>query len=382
MALLSSRGHEVHIGAGRKYSDFLSKAGYPYSVLPSIQEVDGSGFPTLEWFGDSAYIRHCIVAEADLLKRLRPDRVLGVFSFTLAVSSAIARVPFDGLICGCMLRASGDILGFHGDEKDILEQRANMDTFFHYAAQKINLSVNGLAPFKIKDARELLEGERTFLWDFPEFKDLPIRDDVFHVGPILYKDSRSSGRIHLPIFPDPGKTVVISFGTCSCHPGILMRLARICRGAGFRVVIAAGGYREYMDLFKSDSGVCVQLFPDLDEVLTEADLFISHGGQLSVFQALKARVPVMVMPFQPEQAHNGVCLERIGCGRLLVAPTPFQGNPRVYLNALDAVSDEEITDMMNYLYSDLDVRAKLVNTGRLLEQYSGAEQLVPILERA
>jgi len=87
------------------------------------------------------------------------------------------------------------------------------------------------------------------------------------------------------------------------------------------------------------------------------------------------------MPFQPEQAHNGICLERMGCGRLLVPPTPFLGNSRVYLNALDMVSDGEITGMMNHLYSASGVRDKLVDAGRILAQYSGAAQLVPIFER-
>lgn len=372
----------MHIAAGRKYKDFLAGTGFPYTILPGIQERDDSGFPTFKWFRDPAYIRQCIRAEADLLRRLKPDRALGVFSFTLPLSSAMAEVPYDTLICGCMLKDCGDIMGFRGSEPDAGVQQMNLNTFFHYAGQKIKAASEKSTLCRIDDARELLRGTHTFLWDFPEFMPLPLLNDVIHVGPVLHYPS-GPGALSCPhFFSGPEKTAVISFGTCSGRPDILHRLTRICIQSGFRVFIAAGGRSEYMSMFSCEPDVCVRLFPDLNTVLPRADLFICHGGQLSVFQAFKAGVPVLVMPFQPEQAHNGICLERVGCGRMIIPPIPFRTDQEVYVNTLESITDENISEMITTVCSDTDIHKNLSRIGLALERYSGAERVAATLEGA
>lgn len=380
MEHLASRGHEVIIAAGTKYEEFLTGTGFPCRVIPSIQERDDAGFPTLNWFRDPGHIRHCIEAEKALLSEICPDRVLGVFNFTLPISSAMARIPYDSLICGCMLRESGDVLGFHGTECDCGIQQMNLDTFFYYAAQKIKSAVGDHLPLSLSDARDLLRGQRTFLWDFPEFLPLPDLNGIFHVGPVQYS---------LPgIPPSPPdvsgseKLAVISFGTCSGDGQILKRLTDICLDTGFRVFIAAGGHQDWLDLYRDRADVSSALFPDLEPLLDAADLFICHGGQLSVFQALRARVPILVMPFQPEQAHNGICLERMGCGRLLIPPLPFRVDSTVYLNALAAMSDKEIREQILALCHDDRVSHNLARAGSALTRYSGTDQIVSLLEEA
>ncbi|MCD4677726.1 MAG: hypothetical protein K8S18_17275 [Desulfobacula sp.] len=382
MDILLLHGHEVSIAVGQKHSSFLKKLGYDHFILPDIQECDDSGFPSFKWFSNPKYILDCIRAETNLLRKLNPDRTLGIFNFTLQISSLIVGVPYDSLICGCMLKESNDILGFHGDEPDKEYQRVNMETFFNFATQKMNRALSEISEFKITDIRDLLKGDMTFLWDFPEFMPLPLINNFLHLGPISYYNSQCQGT-EVDFFSDTKMPlVVISFGTCSGDQDVLGRLIRICLESGFKILIAAGDQKEFLSLFQGEPRVNTSLFADLSSVLQKASLLITHGGQITVFEALKAKVPVLVMPFQPEQAHNGICLERIGCGELLIPPRPFRTGPRVYIDAFNGMEDMQIADKIHKLCNDSQIAKNLIEIRRTLKKYKGAGELVSILERA
>ncbi len=134
-------------------------------------------------------------------------------------------------------------------------------------------------------------------------------------------------------------------------------------------------------MFREESRVKIILFPNLTRLLKRASLLITHGGQITVFEALKERIPVLVMPFQPEQAHNGICLERIGCGSLLIPPRPFRAGPEVYIKAFNDMSDKAIKDKIRYLCKDTKIVENLFVAQNRLDSYTGAQKLVSIIER-
>ncbi|MBU2454950.1 MAG: glycosyl transferase, partial [Proteobacteria bacterium] len=368
MDILSSRGHEVFIAIGQKYSGFLKKLGTPYFILPDIQETDDSGFPSFKWFSNPKYVLECIKKETELLRRLNPDRALGVFNFTLQISAGIAGIPYDSLICGCMLKESKDILGFHGDEPEKEIQKVNIQTFFNYATQKMNRALGEISKIKINDIRDLLKGDMTFLWDFPEFMPLPLTHNFLYLGPISYHNKNCQSMDTDEFFYTKNPLVVISFGTCSGDKDVLVRLTKICLESGFAVFIAAGGQKAFLSLFQAEPRVKTSLFTDLIPILRRACLLITHGGQITVFEALKAKVPVLVMPFQPEQAHNGICLERIGCGELLIPPKPFRTGSRVYIDAFNGIKDNEIADRIRNLSKDPQTAENLLKIRHTLEK--------------
>ena len=111
-----------------------------------------------------------------------------------------------------------------------------------------------------------------------------------------------------------------------------------------------------------------------------ASLMVTHGGQLTIFEALCHQVPVVVMPFQPGQAHNGVCLERIGCGVRLVPPAPFQGNSRVYGDKLRELTDNHIKQKIRYLADSAETPIYLAAVKLILDRYRGAETIADVME--
>jgi len=380
--VLRSKGHEVLIAVNRKHSQFLSRIGVECHILPDIQEIDGAPFPTTLWFKHPQRFIACIREEVTLLKNYNPDRVLGVFRFTIKASAQIAGIPFDSLICGCMLPDSTEVLGYADKETGIDLQKENLKGFFHYAGAKTSMALASLGLGKINDIRYMLKGDRTFLWDFPQFLPIKLDTSTTHVGPIV-----ASQWPHNPIDIEwtgnrKNPLAVITFGTCTISLPVAERIVRLLLDIGHDVLIAAGGQAEMLSIMPREPRVMSYNFAALQKILPHTSLLICHGGQMTVFDALYHRIPVVVMPFQPEQAHNGVCLERLGCGGRLIPPQPFRQNPGVYREALNRMSDTEIKSKISLLTDAPQTGERLAAVKQLLEGYNGAETVARLLEEA
>jgi UDP:flavonoid glycosyltransferase YjiC (YdhE family) len=101
---------------------------------------------------------------------------------------------------------------------------------------------------------------------------------------------------------------------------------------------------------------------------------------MTVFEALRNEVPLLVMPFQPEQAHNGVCLERIGCGARLIPSTLFHGLSEDYVQALRRVSDDDLKEKIARLVDDPETGKALARMRQVIANYQGAEAIARALE--
>jgi UDP:flavonoid glycosyltransferase YjiC (YdhE family) len=101
---------------------------------------------------------------------------------------------------------------------------------------------------------------------------------------------------------------------------------------------------------------------------------------MTVFESLQQKIPVVVMPFQPEQAHNGVCLERIECGCRLIPPVPFRGDSGVYIDALNRITDKEIMEKVNDLVNREKTFRKLDEISEIIDMYNGVDGLSSKLE--
>lgn len=378
---LAARGHEARVAVSKKHSAFLARLSQEYFVLPDIQENDESGFPSVEWFRQPQHIIDCINSEVDLLKAYRPDRVLGVFRFTLKTSALIANVPYDSLICGCMIPEHGETLGFSADEQGREMQQIILDGFFRYAGAKVAAALPAFGLPKINgDIRHMLKGERTFLWDFPEFAPLRENTGLVHVGPLVW-DSWPFDVIDPHALIDGNRPLaVVAFGTCTVCLPTAKRLLRIIVDMGYRVLLAAGGQKEFLNIMPEEPQVVAYSFAPLPTILPHASLLVTHGGQMTVFEALQHRVPVVVMPFQPEQAHNGVCLDRMGCGIRLVPPQAFQGNPDIYIDALGRMTDDEIRSKIGKLVKNPMTTKRLAEASEILGRYQGAAKVADLLE--
>jgi len=377
---LTARGREVVLAAGSRHHQILQRLGIPFQPLPSLQQ-DGGGFPSIDWFMHPALVRQVVEAEIELLRRVRPQRVLGVFRFTLKAAAHLAGIPYDSLVCGCMLPEMEEGLGFAPGETGAEQERDYMTMFFRYAGARLSRVLREFGLPEVTDARELLRGERTFLWDFPEFLPLPPAEQRYHVGPVGWQhwpDAMHPAEIERD-FPGDEPLAIVAFGTCVGTLAAAWRIIRVLLDRGFRVLLAAGGQQELLQGTDWDRRVRVCAFAPLYELLPKAALLVSHGGQMTLFGALAQGVPTVVIPFQPEQAHNGVCLERLGCGRRLLPPRHFHGNSQVYLESLSALSDTDIAAVIDSVVGCGATAVALAAARQRLSRYTGVQTMLPLM---
>ncbi len=380
MDLLQLNGHEAQIAVSQKHSRFLNQLGIKHHIVPDIQETDSGGFPSFKWFSNPEIIAGCIREEVALINRIQPDRVLGVFRFTLYASARLAGVPYDSLICGCMIPDSREVLGFADQEAGSALQKQLLDNFFRFAGKKLSLALRKLELDVVDDIRAALKGERTFLWDFPEFMPIPKAAGVIHAGPISLRHWPYDSIDLDGILDSPAPIAVVSFGTCVTNNAAVLRIIDLLLDLNYRVIVAAGGQSEMLGIKRPDSRVAILNFAPLYQIFPHASLLVTHGGQMTVFEALENEVPVVVMPLQPEQAHNGVCLERIGCGARLIPSTLFSGIPDDYIRAFDQQSDDEIKTKIEALVNRPATKGNLSAIKEAIGRYQGAKTLANLLE--
>jgi len=378
---LQGAGHEVLLGVGGGRAAFLEGRGVPYRVLPAIQEDDRSGYPAVAWFRDPRRLEACILAEAALIGSFRPDRVLGIFRCTARASTALTGVPYDALTCGCMLPEYDEVLGFGPEDPGRETQAFFLRSFFGYAARKASQALVKLGLAPVPDLRWMLKGDRTFLWDFPEFAPLPPGTGAIHVGPVFWHGwSRDCPDLEAPL-ACPMPLAIVTFGTCVNSARTSVRMVELLLAMGFQVVLAAGGQDPLLAGVRRHPHLTVCSFAPLHLLFPRAALTVCHGGQLTVFEALQGRCPVLVLPLQPEQAHNGLCLARLGCGRALVAPQPFLGHSRAYTDAFEALDDGVLRAKLGAFLETPGLDARLARAQALLQPYRGAGTLAGLLER-
>jgi hypothetical protein len=376
---LARRGHEVHLAVSAGRSGFLRDLGVPHEVLPEPGDVDRAASPTLAWFRAPRF-EACVRAEVELLRRIAPDRTLGVFRFTGALSARLAGIPYDALVCGCMTPACGETLGFAPGTPGEPEQAEAVSFFRRAAAARVAPALERLGAAPVDDAWALLLGERTFLWDMPEFQPLRPLPGLVHVGPIRWEG--------WPV--DPGATdrlaalraplAVVSFGTGGGHAPVAARVAEVLQRLGYSVALAAGG-REHAGGPAAGPRFAAFDFLPMERALTRAALVACHGGQGIAFEALRHGLPLLVVPFQPEQAQNGRCLERLGCGVRLANVPPFlpgaEGTEELFL----ARPPEDVARQISSFLLDPEGPARRAAAARCVAATGGIPALVAALER-
>ena len=210
---------------------------------------------------------------------------------------------------------------------------------------------------------------------------IPEQENVFHVGPLFWNEW-SHDSLKINITPDDSKPLaILAFGTCNGDIGLITRMIDILSDLRYKIIVAAGGQEEIVSMLKDESRVHTYLFAPIEKLLPHASLVVCHGGQMTIFEALTHEVPVVVLPFHPEQAHNGICLERIGCGRMLVPTCRFVGTSSVYIAMLDEITDEKIKSMMIELVDNPETKKNLKRFKNVLAQYNGLETITSWLER-
>jgi len=126
---------------------------------------------------------------------------------------------------------------------------------------------------------------------------------------------QSLGSFPLPV--GDGVRVTVALGSfLSARGDVLQTAVRAANAAGWRLTIAHGS-TPLEELGAIPAGAVVARHLPQVAVLQHTDVFVNHGGNGSVTEAVAAGVPMVVLPFSTDQFAGAAAIERAAVGSVL-----------------------------------------------------------------
>lgn len=328
---LARRGHRcVFVGDGPYVlpeGSLVRQAGleiHPLVDMPMEQVlVNGFDFHTAE------SLRGLVAAERELISRLRPRLIVSDYRPSIHVAAAIEGVPVVALtnthwthywgakispplehaVTVKLTRLLGQTLGMA--LLRVLAPRIAARIFVrNVAIYNDLLAEHGLPPHA--DILRLFEGSlATYLTDAPEWcptrPDLPPRIHV--AGPLYWTPAAPEGWDR--DIPQDRPWIYLSTGS-TVNPDVFPALFRELGDLPHRVVMTTAGIPLPPGV---PANFTVRDFLPGDAVMRRSVLSILNGGSGTIYQAIAARTPLLLVAMRGDQEWNGRDAERLGIGR-------------------------------------------------------------------
>ena len=347
---LKKRGHEVIFAGLPKYlqdPSVVSPDEFDYYPLPDFNTDEAMESLRLM---KRHYTRETILShieeELKMFEELKPELVVSDFRLTMYISARVAKVPLASFLNARWLgpRFNGT---YHAPDthpvalamKRMLGTRL-ADTLwlqvlnliqryklspYYYASKKYHLGRKTLIP-------DLVEGDYNLILDTEVLgptRDLP--PHYLQAGPVIWSP-------HLPA-PcwlkdlDREKPVIYVTMGSSGHTDLFRMILDTFRGSRYQVIVSTGGQ---IDLRKDEipEDFYVEKYLPGDKIMEMADIVICHGGSQTVYQAVKAGTPAIIIATHLDQEWGGEMIDENKAGIFLTIVRVLK-DPTLLLKSVD-----------------------------------------------
>lgn len=316
------RDCEVLFLSSTRYDHFVTKAGYntfDCETFEADRVMSMAAKFDFSWL-NLRDLERVFLAQAEVIRLLKPDLVIGDAMPTLKMAAELTGVPFGSLMNAYMT-------------KYYAETRALSRTHRAYnllktlpagLAEKITAFAEKMAfrsvhrPFRRLRSRhglrslhtypDEMEGDENWLCDDPALfpqRDLPAHYEF--IGPLLYRSAEGEAPISEPLdFSKP--TICICMGSSGDASPLRFLTSGSYSDFQFIVAGSAGSFTPAPHIYQKD-------FINLGQVLPFCSLLICHGGNGTIYSALKHKVPMLCLTSNFEQEWNVQMLEKFGYGK-------------------------------------------------------------------
>lgn len=178
----------------------------------------------------------------------------------------------------------------------------------------------------------------------------------------------------IPYAELPRPLIYISMGSLMSSQIFCRRCIRSFGGKGVSVILNTGKIAPET-LGKLPPNIHAYSFVPQLEVLSHADLFITHGGMNSINEAMYYGVPMLVMPVINDQPINAAQVVRLGVGACMRAfPTTAQ---ILYRNATSVLANEGIKARALALQQEIRSEMETESIAEHIERYLSKDRLAP-----
>lgn len=118
------------------------------------------------------------------------------------------------------------------------------------------------------------------------------------------------------IHPD-GKTIYLSFGGTGFDTKKPVQIAKALVNAGYRVIVTTGTLSDPAD-YPIIPGLYVATYLPGDRLSKMVDLVVCHGGYGTMIDAIQSGIPVVTVPFNPDQIMHSLRMQELGVAKCLM----------------------------------------------------------------
>jgi UDP:flavonoid glycosyltransferase YjiC (YdhE family) len=188
----------------------------------------------------------------------------------------------------------------------------------------------------------------TKLWGPTE--NLP--ENFSQVGPIIWSPPESTLPAWVEGLDRDKRSIYITMGSTGAED-LFREMFRSFGNTEYQVVVSTGGQIEINGHMLSEN-LHVEAFLPGEKVMERADIVICHGGSLTVYQAIKAGTPCIVIATHLDQEWAGEELQTHKAGIFLTMVRVMK-KPSVIMEATQTMFEnlEEYTKNMKRLQADL-----------------------------
>lgn len=334
---LRDRGARIQFFThGGPHEGRISEAGFPLTTLdPVVTEAQHSRFmdldhgrargelyTALEW-------RNFAASEITALQKFKPHAMYAGFNLPCVISSRVTGIPLIFLLPAQGTRSYYEAgLGVFPEFLENGFTRAlphfMKDRLFNFLMnyvnylpiRELNKALTSFGPPPLRSSFEVVSGDLVLLSDLPEITGLAahlLPPSHEYIGPLFADLPVKIPREVKKVFSRKGLKIYCAMGSSgSSH---VMRTAiHALKGTDYNVVAATTSIldpREFEPF--SDRFFVTRYVPAL-QVNEMADIAVTHGGQGTLQNSMRAGRPVIGTPFQFEQQGNLQMIARAGAG--------------------------------------------------------------------
>jgi UDP:flavonoid glycosyltransferase YjiC (YdhE family) len=324
---LRRRGHELLFAGHGKYLGVAEREGFPTRELPYVpveRLVRIVRTQKLWELYPEPELEAFMAAELELYEAFRPDLVMLDNRPTARTSAERAGLKTAGVLNVHMsnyrqipffsyvqLAGGRNLPGLV--LADRLENRLEYRLYDRLVMGGLNRIRRRLGLRRLY-AYEHEEGDIALLADLPEFNPAgPLPARARYVGPLTWRNTLPAPACLDRLNPDL-PTVYFTLGS----EGLEELVAHLGGLARHRIqVVVATGAADLASKAPPTEGVFLESYVNTELLLPRCDLVCCHGGNGTLYQALRHGLPCVVVATHAEQYYGGKRIQQLGLGRAL-----------------------------------------------------------------
>jgi len=321
--------YDVYMNGSGKYDFWLEKVGIKsFSCLHLDAEtaLEKIGEFDFSWL-NAAALETVYLDQIKTIKEYKPTLVIGDTSFSLKMATETTGVRFLSILNAYSTRyyqhtrrlsprhRASPIIGWLPDLFYLPMVRMGEAWNFSQILKEFNKI---RAKYKLRLTSHYLEelaGDLNVLCDLPEiFPQKKLPGNFHFIGPLFHAFDLANGSLLDKLEPSK-RTILLTLGSSTDweHFTFINREEY----SAYNVIVVG----EKSDILDAPFLLKTR-FVNYDEVLPEVDLLICHGGNGTLYHALKNKVPVLCLEAHLEQTWNIHRMEELGFGQAMDTRNP------------------------------------------------------------